>query len=329
MSKPLLSTTPVETTDKEWKESCGKYSEASFTATKLEDDLMHTLKSSTFLTYISVDDDADEDENLFFLQTVCDDDGDEWYAIYTTVENAQNSSILEDADFPDRHNVLVEVDYEFLLNELFNTGDDEVYGMVIDPETEAFTLGRDTLSQMGVEENDGVDHHETIGHRVPGNMEFSWLYDEYMEAQGEEEKEKFSLVMDDLVSRSCLALMTIVNESDLVTLPDGTYELKKDVPLIIPSLSAEDEEGNELSYLPLFTSNEQIDRWGIKENVELKEGQVLISECRSFDQHIATFLGAGEYDALLINPFDQAFIISKDFIDAISGKQEEDETPAA
>ena len=173
MSKPLLNTTPVETTDKEWKESCGKYGEASFTATKLEDDLMHTLKASTFLTYISVDDD---DEDSFFLQTVCDDDGDEWYAIYTTVENAQNSSILEDSDFPDRHNVLVEVDYEFLLNELFNTGDDEIYGMVIDPETDAFTLGRDTLSDMGVEENNGVDHHETIGHRVPGNMMNIWKH---------------------------------------------------------------------------------------------------------------------------------------------------------
>lgn len=29
--------------------------------------------------------------------------------------------------------------------------------------------------------------------------------------------------------------------------------------MIIPSLSAEDDEGNELSYFPLFTSNEQID----------------------------------------------------------------------
>ena len=315
MSKPLLNTTPVETTDKEWKESCGKYGEASFTATKLEDDLMHTLKASTFLTYISVDDD---DEDSFFLQTVCDDDGDEWYAIYTTVENAQNSSILEDSDFPDRHNVLVEVDYEFLLNELFNTGDDEIYGMVIDPETDAFTLSRDTLSNMGVEENNGVDHHETIGHRVPGNMEFSWLYDEYMEAQGEEEKDKFQSLMEDVVERSCFALMTIVNKSDLVTLPDGTYELKKDASMIIPSLSAEDDEGNE-----------QIDKWGIKDNVELKEGQVLISECRPFDQHIATFFGAGEYDALLINPFDQAFVIGKEFIKAISGHQEEDETPAA
>ena len=55
----------------------------------------------------------------------------------------------------------------------------------------------------------------------------------------------------------------------------------------------------------------------------------MISECRPFDQHIATFLGAGEYDALLVNPFDQAFIISKEFIKAISGHQEEDETPAA
>ncbi|MEF2926958.1 MAG: hypothetical protein U0O31_09945, partial [Catenibacterium sp.] len=67
----------------------------------------------------------------------------------------------------------------------------------------------------------------------------------------------------------------------------------------------------------------------IKDNVELKEGQVLISECRPFDQHIATFFGAGEYDALLINPFDQAFVINKEFIKAISGHQEEDETPAA
>ena len=49
MSKPLLSTTPVETTDKDWKESCGKYGEASFTATKLEDDLMHTLKPGKYL----------------------------------------------------------------------------------------------------------------------------------------------------------------------------------------------------------------------------------------------------------------------------------------
>ena len=326
MSKALLSTTPVETTDKDWKESCGKYSEASFTATKLEDDLMHTLKSSTFLTYISVDDD---DEDSYFLQTVCDDDGDEWYAIYSTSEGAQDSTILEDADFPDRHNVLVEVDYEFLLNELFNTGDDEIYGIVVDPESEAFTLDRDTLSHMGIEENEGVDHHETIGHRVPGNMEFSWLYDEYMEAQGEEEREKFSLVMDDVVTRSCLALMVIVEESDLMTLPDGTYELKKDASMIIPSLSAEDDNGNEMSYLPLFTSNEQIDKWGIKDNVELKEGQVLVSQCRPFDQHIATFLGAGEYDALLINPFDQAFIINKKFIEAISGNLEEEETPAA
>ncbi|WP_295251245.1 SseB family protein [uncultured Catenibacterium sp.] len=327
MSKPLLNTTPVETTtDKDWKESCGKYGEASFTATKLEDDLMHTLKSSTFLTYISVEDD---DEESFFLQTVYDDDGDEWYAIYTTVENAQDSSILEDADFPDRHNVLVEVDYEFLLNELFNTGDDEIYGVVIDPETEAFTLSRDTLSHMGAEENEGVDHHETIGHRVPGNMEFAWLYSEYMEAEGDDEKDKFQLLMEDVVERSCLALMTIVNETDLVTLPDGTYELKQDASMIIPSLSAEDEEGNDLSYLPLFTSNEQIDKWGIKENVELKEGQVLISQCRPFNQHVSTFLGAGEYDALLINPFDQAFIISKEFIKAVNGQQEEDETPAA
>lgn len=326
MSKPLLNTTPVETTDKEWKESCGKYGEASFTATKLEDDLMHTLKSSTFLTYISVEDD---DEESFFLQTVYDDDGDEWYAIYTTVENAQDSSILEDADFPDRQNVLVEVDYNFLLNELFNTGDDEIYGVVIDPETEAFTLSRDTLSHMGVEENEGVDHHETIGHRVPGNMEFSWLYSEYMEAEGDDEKDKFQALMEDVVERSCLALMVIVDKADLVTLPDGTYDLKKEGSMIIPSLSAEDEEGNELSYLPLFTSNEQIDRWGIKDNVELQEGQVLVSQCRPFDQHIATFLGAGEYDALLINPFDQAFIINKKFIQAISGNLEEEETPAA
>ena len=326
MSKPLLNTTPVETTDKEWKESCGKYGEASFTATKLNDDLMHAFKTYTFLTYISVE---DGDEDSFFLQTVYDDDGDEWYAIYSTVEGAKESSILEDADFPDRQNVLVEVDYEFLLNELFNTGDDEIYGIVINPETDAFTLDRESLSHMGVEENEGVDHHETIGHRVPGNMEFSWLYNEYMEAEGDDEKDKFQSLMEDVVERSCLALMVIVDKADLVTLPDGTYDLKKEGSMIIPSLSAEDDDGNELSYLPLFTSNEQIDKWGIKDNVELKEGQVLISECRPFDQHIATFLAAGEYDALLINPFDQAFIISKDFIDAISGKQEEDETPAA
>ena len=326
MSKPLLNTTPVETTDKEWKESCGKYGEASFTATKLNDDLMHAFKTYTFLTYISVE---DGDEDSFFLQTVYDDDGDEWYAIYSTAEGAKESSILEDSDFPDRQNVLVEVDYNFLLNELFNTGDDEIYGIVINPETDAFTLDRDSLSHMGVEENEGVDHHETIGHRVPGNMEFSWLYDEYMEAEGDDEKDKFQALMEDVVERSCLALMVIVDKADLVTLPDGTYDLKKEGSMIIPSLSAEDDDGNELSYLPLFTSNEQIDKWGIKDNVELKEGQVLISECRPFDQHIATFLGAGEYDALLINPFDQAFIISKEFINAISGHQEEDETPAA
>ena len=326
MSKPLLNTTPVETTDKEWKESCGKYGEASFTATKLNDDLMHAFKTYTFLTYISVE---DGDEDSFFLQTVYDDDGDEWYAIYSTVEGAKESSILEDADFPDRQNVLVEVDYNFLLNELFNTGDDEIYGIVINPETDAFTLDRDSLSHMGVEENEGVDHHETIGHRVPGNMEFSWLYDEYMEAEGDDEKDKFQSLMEDVVERSCLALMVIVDKTDLVTLPDGTYDLKKEGSMIIPSLSAEDDDGNELSYLPLFTSNEQIDKWGIKDNVELQEGQVLVSQCRPFDQHIATFLGAGEYDALLINPFDQAFIISREFIKAISGHQEEDETPAA
>lgn len=326
MSKPLLNTTPVETTDKEWKESCGKYGEASFTATKLNDDLMHAFKTYTFLTYISVE---DGDEDSFFLQTVYDDDGDEWYAIYSTVEGAKESSILEDADFPDRQNVLVEVDYEFLLNELFNTGDDEIYGIVINPETDAFTLDRDSLSHMGVEENEGVDHHETIGHRVPGNMEFSWLYNEYMEAEGDDEKDKFQALMEDVVERSCLALMVIVDKADLVTLPDGTYDLKKEGSMIIPSLSAEDDDGNELSYLPLFTSNEQIDKWGIKDNVELKEGQVLVSQCRPFDQHIATFLGAGEYDALLINPFDQAFIINKKFIEAISGNLEEEETPAA
>lgn len=326
MSKPLLNTTPVETTDKEWKESCGKYGEASFTATKLNDDLMHAFKTYTFLTYISVE---DGDEDSFFLQTVYDDDGDEWYAIYSTVEGAKESSILEDADFPDRQNVLVEVDYEFLLNELFNTGDDEIYGIVINPETDAFTLDRESLSHMGVEENEGVDHHETIGHRVPGNMEFSWLYNEYMEAEGDDEKDKFQALMEDVVERSCLALMVIVDKADLVTLPDGTYDLKKEGSMIIPSLSAEDDEGNELSYLPLFTSNEQIDKWGIKDNVELKEGQVLVSQCRPFDQHIATFLGAGEYDALLINPFDQAFIINKKFIEAISGNLEEEETPAA
>ena len=326
MSKPLLNTTPVETTDKEWKESCGKYGEASFTATKLNDDLMHAFKTYTFLTYISVE---DGDEDSFFLQTVYDDDGDEWYAIYSTVEGAKESSILEDADFPDRQNVLVEVDYNFLLNELFNTGDDEIYGIVINPETDAFTLDRDSLSHMGVEENEGVDHHETIGHRVPGNMEFSWLYDEYMEAEGDDEKDKFQALMEDVVERSCLALMVIVDKADLVTLPDGTYDLKKEGSMIIPSLSAEDDDGNELSYLPLFTSNEQIDKWGIKDNVELQEGQVLVSQCRPFDQHIATFLGAGEYDALLINPFDQAFIINKKFIEAISGNLEEEETPAA
>lgn len=326
MSKPLLNTTPVETTDKEWKESCGKYGEASFTATKLNDDLMHAFKTYTFLTYISVE---DGDEDSFFLQTVYDDDGDEWYAIYSTVEGAKESSILEDADFPDRQNVLVEVDYEFLLNELFNTGDDEIYGIVINPETDAFTLDRDSLSHMGVEENEGVDHHETIGHRVPGNMEFSWLYNEYMEAEGDDEKDKFQALMEDVVERSCLALMVIVDKADLVTLPDGTYDLKKEGSMIIPSLSAEDDDGNELSYLPLFTSNEQIDKWGIKDNVELQEGQVLVSQCRPFDQHIATFLGAGEYDALLINPFDQAFIINKKFIEAISGNLEEEETPAA
>ena len=82
----------------------------------------------------------------------------------------------------------------------------EIYGMVIDPETDAFTLGRDTLSNMGVEENNGVDHHETIGHRVPGNMEFSWLYDEYMEAQGEEEKDKFDFV----VSRAVMPLGDLI-----------------------------------------------------------------------------------------------------------------------
>lgn len=324
MSQPLIKA-PEETNDQGFKDSYAQYGEADFTATQLEDTLIHTFQSSSFLAYISVD---DEDESSYFLQTVSDDDGDEWYAIYSNLDNAKASSILEEGEYPDRHNVLVEVDYEFLLNEMFNTGDDDIYGIVINPETELFTLDRMTLSRMGLEENEGVDHHESIGTRVPGNMEFSWLYDEYMTSEGEEEKDNFRLLMDDIVTRSCLALVAIVNKADLITLPDGSYELKENAGMILPSLTAEDQ-GKECSYLPLFTSNEQIEKWGIKDNIELKEGQVVITQCRPFIQHAHTFDITGEYDALLVNPFDQAFIIHKDFIDLLNHKKEEEDDTLA
>lgn len=322
MSKPLLKTTPEETNDKDWKESYAKYGEAEFTESQTEDALVNTFKSSEFLAFFSID---DEDQESYFIQTECDDEGNEWYAVYSSVENAQNSSILEEEPFPDRHNVLSVVDYEFLLNELFNTGDDDIAGIVVDFETVQFKLDRLTLSRMGIEENEGVDHHETIGTRVPGNMEFSWLYDEYMSANEEEDRVKFAKLMHSIVTRTCLALVSIVNKSDLITLPDGTYDLKEGATMILPSLTANDENGNENSFLPLFTSNEEIEKWGIKNNVELKEGQVIITQCRPFDQHVDTFNKTGNYDALLINPFEEAFIINKDFIDIYSNKDQEEE----
>lgn len=322
MSKPLLNTTPEETNDKAWKESYAKYGEADFTESQTEDALINAFKSSEFYAYSSID---DEDEESYFIQTVCDEEGNEWYAVYTSVENAQNSFILEEEAFPDRHNALIVADYEFLLNELFNTGDDDVQGIVVDFETVQFKLDRLTLSRMGIEENEGVDHHETIGTRVPGNMEFSWLYDEYMKSSGDDERVKFACLMDGIVTRTCLALVSIVNKADLETLPDGTYDLKQGATMILPSLTANDENGNENSFLPLFTSNEEIEKWGIKNNVELKEGQVIITQCRPFDQHVDTFNKTGNYDALLINPFEEAFIINKDFIDLYSHNDQEEE----
>ena len=320
MSKPLLKT-PEETNDKEWKDSYTKYGEADYTESRKRDELVNIFKTSPFYAYVSID---EEDPDSYFVQTVESADGSEWYAIYSSFENAQNSSVLEE-DFPDRHNMMIITEYEFLLNELFNTGDDDVAGIVVDPETEDFTIDRETLCELGIEENEGVNHHDTIGKRVPGNMKFSWLYDEYMKSEGEEEKEKLHDLLYSLSTESCLALVTVVDEKDLITLPDGTYDLKQGATMILPSLSANDENGNENSFLPLFTSEEEIEKWGIKDSIELKEGQVVITQCRPFAQHVETFHKTGNYDALLVNPFEEAFIITKEFLNIYKDNQEEEE----
>ena len=295
-----------------WSESLDTWKKAQADKEVAYRAFIKNLTESHYYGYMNLPENGENIDYDHSFFTISPQDGSSnFISVYTTMKELESSIAKPTEMAAGRKIEAVEVNYAFLARELTLADTDQIDGIVINPFTDDYILTREEIVNISRRLCTGLNHTEDLGNFTPANIFIKEVWKVIQNCNDDDQRaELFSHVIDAIKDAS-LALPVVVKKADLVVENGETYISNTDTDLAIRMLSSEDH-GDKASIVPLFTSQEDIetlDGW----NAEDDERTTLFMTS-DIDTHIAGLNNGEDFDALVINPFTDNIVLTKEIL---------------
>ena len=307
--KPFSNNQAFETP--QWTETLNAWKKAQADKETAYRAFIKNLTEAHYFGYMNLPQEGDSEYDHAFLTISPQDQSANYIAVYTTIKELKGGIPKPEETEPGRKIEIVEVNYAFLVRELTLADENSVDGIVINPFTDDFIITLEEMENIAKRLCTGLNHTKELGNYTPANIFIKQAWKNIEGLDKEEQAQKFSIVLEHATEGALFALPIIVKKEDLVTEGDETFIDNPETDLAIRMLTSENS-GHQANIIPLFTSQEDIeelDGW----NAEDEERTPLLMTS-DIHTHISGLNDGEGFDALVINPFTDNIVLTKDFL---------------
>ena len=311
--KPLKDAQAFTTS--RWTESLDAWKKAQADKEVAYRTFLKNLTESHYYGYMNLPENGENIEYDHSFFTISPQDGSKnFISVYTSMKELESSLAKPETSMAGRKVGAVEVNYAFLAKELTLADGEQIDGIVINPFSDDYILTREDLVQISKRLCNGLNHTEDLGNITPANIFIKEVWKIFENSEDNDKRaEIFSHIME-AFEDALFALPVIVRKEDLEEEDGNTYITRTDADFGIRMLTSEDN-GDKANIVPLFTSQEDIetlDGW----NAEDEERKVLLMTA-DLDTHLGGLNNGENFDALVINPFTDNIVLTKEILTAM------------
>lgn len=273
---------------------------------------LKNLTESHYYGYMNLPESGENLEYDHSFFTISPQDGSKnFISVYTSLKELKSSLAKPETSMPGRKVEAVEVNYAFLAKELTLADGNQIDGIVINPFSDDYILTREELVQISKRLCNGLAHTEDLGNITPANIFIKEIWKIFQNTEDDDKKAEIFSHMMEAFDDALFALPIMVRKEDLVVEDSNTYVARSDADFAIRMLSSEDH-GDQANIVPLFTSQEDIetlDGWNAED--EERKSMLLTAD---LDTHLGGLNNGEGFDALVINPFTDNIVLTKEIL---------------
>ena len=272
-----------------WTESLDTWKKAQADKEVAYRAFIKNLTESHYYGYMNLPENGENIDYDHSFFTISPQDGSSnFISVYTTIKELESSLAKPETSMPGRKVEAVEVNYAFLTRELTLADGNQIDGIVINPFSDDYILTREELVQISKRLCNGLNHTEDLGNFTPANIFIKEIWKIFQNTEDDDKKaEIFSHMME------------------------AFDDARSDADFAIRMLSSEDN-GDQANIVPIFTSQEDIetlDGW----NAEDEERKSILMAA-DLDTHLGGLNNGEAFDALVINPFTDNIVLTKEIL---------------
>lgn len=295
-----------------WTESFDTWKKAQADKEVAYRAFIKNLTESHYYGYMNLpENDVNNEYDHSFFTVSPQDGSSNFIAVYTTIKELE-SSIAKPAEISSGRKIeAVEVNYAFLVRELTLADSEQIDGIVINPFSDDYILTREETTNIAGRLCVGLNQTQELGNYTPANIFIKEVWKAFQNSDDNDQKAEIFGHVINAVKEASFALPAMVKKADLVVEDGKTFIDNPDADLAIRMLSSEDH-GDKANIVPLFTSQEDIetlDGW----NAEDDERTTLFMTS-DIDTHISGLNNAEGFDALVINPFTDNIVLTREIL---------------
>jgi len=295
-----------------WTESLDAWKKAQGDKEVAYRAFIKNLTESHYFGYMNLPENGEDIDYDHAFFTISPQDGSKnFISVYTTIKELESSIAKPTEMSTGRKIEAVEVNYAFLARELTLADSEQIDGIVINPFSDDYILTREEIVNIARRICAGLNHTEDLGNYTPANIFIKEIWKVLQNSDDDDQKAELFGHIIDVIRNASLALPVMVKKADLVVEDGETYIENENADLAIRMLSSENN-GDQANIVPLFTSQEDIetlDGW----NAEDDERTTLFMTS-DIDTHIAGLNNGEDFDALVINPFTDNIVLTKEIL---------------
>ena len=304
-----------------WTESLDTWKKAQADKEVAYRAFIKNLTESHYFGYMNLPENGENIDYDHSFFTISPQDGSSnFISVYTTIKELESSIAKPTESSTGRKIEAVEVNYAFLARELTLADSEQIDDIVINPFSDDYILTREEITNISRRLCTGLNHTEELGNYTPANIFIKEVWKVFNNSDDDQRAELFSHVID-AVREASLALPVIVKKADLVVEDGETLIGNTDTDIAIRMLTSEDH-GDKANIVPLFTSQEDIktlDGWNAED-----DERITLYMTSDIDTHIAGLNNGEGFDALVINPFTDNIVLTKEILTSMGFIQEEE-----
>ncbi|WP_158546359.1 MULTISPECIES: SseB family protein [unclassified Catenibacterium] len=302
-------------TTSRWTESLDAWKKAQDDKEVAYKAFLKNLTESHYYGYMNLPENGENIEYDHSFFTISLQDGSKnFISVYTSMKELESSIAKPETSMEGRKVEAVEVNYAFLAKELTLADVEQIDGIVINPFSDDYILTREELVQISKRLCIGLNNTEDLGNITPANIFIKEVWKIFENSKDDDKRAEIFSHMMEAFEDALFALPIIVRKEDLEEEDGNTYIIRTDADLAIRMLTSE-ANGDQANIVPIFTSQEDIetlDGW----NAEDEERKALLMTA-DLETHLGGLNNGENFDALVINPFTDNIVLTKEILAAM------------